>query len=48
MRPEQGLADGDLEQAAGALDRVALDDLLPLAEQHDADVVGLEVQRRGR
>ena len=42
---EQGLADRDLEQAAGALDRVALDDLLPLAEQHGADVVGLEVQR---
>ena len=42
---EQGVADGDLEQAAGALDRVALDDLLPVAEQHGADVVGLEVQR---
>ena len=43
--PEQLLADGDLEQRAGALDRVALGDLLPLAEQHRADVVGLEVQR---
>ena len=42
---EQLLADRDLEQAAGALDRVALDDLVPLAEQHDADVVLLEVQR---
>ena len=29
-----------------ALDRVALGDLLPLAEQHGADVVGLEVQRQ--
>ncbi len=35
----------DLEQAAGALDRVALDDLLPRAEEHGADVVGLEVER---
>ena len=43
--PEQSLADGDVEQPAGALDRVALGDLLPLAEQHRADVVGLEVQR---
>ena len=42
---EQLLADRDLEQAAGALDRVALDDLVPVAEQHDADVVGLEVER---
>ncbi len=42
------LADGDLEQRAGALDRVALDDLVPRAEQHDADVVGLEVQREAR
>ena len=43
---EQRLADRDLEQVAGALDRVALDDLLPVAEQHGADVVGLEVQRQ--
>ena len=43
---QQLLADRDLEQAAGALHRVALDDLVPLAEQHDADVVGLEVQRQ--
>ena len=42
---EELLADRDLEQAAGALDRVALDDLVPLAEQHGADVVLLEVQR---
>jgi hypothetical protein len=42
---QQRLADRDLEQSARALDRVALGDLLPVAEQHDADVVGLEVQR---
>ena len=42
---QQRLADRDVEQVAGALDGVALDDLLPLAEQHGADVVGLEVQR---
>ena len=42
---QQALADGDLEQLAGALDRVALDDLLPVAEEHGADVVGLERQR---
>ena len=43
---EQRLADRDLEQLAGALDGVALDDLVPLAEQHRADVVLLEVQRQ--
>src|SRR3981189_3092713 len=37
-----------LEEAAGALDRVALDDLLPGAEEHGADVVGLEVQGQAR
>ena len=42
---EQALADGDLELLAGALDRVALDDVDPLAEQHGADVVGLERER---
>ena len=42
---EQRVADGDLEQRVRALDRVALDDLVPRAEQHGADVVGLEVQR---
>jgi hypothetical protein len=31
---------------SGPLDRVPLDDLLPVAEQHRADVVGLEVQRQ--
>ena len=43
---EQLLAHRDLEQAPGALDRVALLDLDPVAEQHHADVVGLEVQRQ--
>ena len=43
---EQRVADRDLQQALGALDRVALDDLLPRAEEHGADVVGLEVQRQ--
>ena len=47
IRPEQLLADRDLEQPLGPPDRVALDDLLPFAEQHRADVVGLEVQRQG-
>ena len=39
------VADGDVQQLARALHRVALGDPLPLAEQHRADVVGLEVQR---
>ncbi len=42
---EELVADGDLEQAAGALHRVALDDVLPLAEEHGADAVLLEVER---
>ena len=41
---EQVVADGDPQQMPGALDRVALDDLVPLAEEHGADVVGLEVE----
>ena len=45
---EHLVADGDLEQALGALDRVALDDLLPRAEEHGADVVGFEVEREAR
>ena len=44
--PEQLVAHRDLEQAPGALDRVAFGDLLPVAEQHRADVVGLEVERQ--
>ena len=43
---EQLVADRDLQQLAGALDGVALDDLVPVAEEHGADVVGLEVQRQ--
>ena len=46
--PQQLLADRDLEQLARPLDGVALDHVLPRAEQHDADVVGLEVQREAR
>ena len=46
--PQQLLADGDLEQLARPLDGVALDHVHPRAEQHDADVVGLEVQREAR
>ena len=42
--PEELLAHRDLQQVAGALDRVALDDLVPLAEEHGADVLALEVQ----
>jgi hypothetical protein len=42
---EELVADGDLEQAACPLDRVALLDLVPVAEEHGADVVRLEVQR---
>ena len=45
---EEALADGDVEELAGPLDRVALDDLLPVAEEHGADVVGLEVERQAR
>ncbi len=45
---EQPLAHRDLEQAPGPLDRVALLDLVPVAEQHGADVVGLEVEREPR
>ena len=44
--PEQLLTHGDVEQALGPLDRVAFHDLVPLAEQHGAHVVGLEVQRQ--
>ena len=42
---DQGLADGDRHDVAGAADGVALVDLLPLAEEHGGDVVLLEVQR---
>jgi hypothetical protein len=42
---QQSLSHGDLEQVAGAFDGVALDDVVPLPEQDDADVVLLQVQR---
>ena len=42
---EQRLADGNARDAAGALDRLALLDVLPLAEERGADVVLLEVER---
>ena len=42
---EQGIADGDVDDGAGPPDRLALLDLLPLAEEGDADVVLLEVER---
>ena len=42
---EQFLADGHVDDGAGALDRVAFLDLAVGAEDHDADIVGLEVQR---
>ncbi len=45
MRPSSASPTGISSRSAGALDGVALDDLLPVAEQHDADVVGLEVER---
>ena len=38
------VADGNPQQVPGALHRVALDDLVPLAEEHGADVVRLEVE----
>ena len=41
---EQLVADRDLEQATGALHRVALHHLVPLAEQDHPDVVLLEVE----
>ena len=41
---EQRLADGDARDLAGAADRLALLDVLPLAEERDADVVLLEVE----
>ena len=43
---DHGIADRHRHHLAGALDGVALLDLLPLAEQHRGDVVLLEVQRQ--
>ena len=42
---EQRLAYGNAGDLAGALDGLALADVLPLAEQRSADVVLLEVER---
>ncbi len=41
---EQALADGGVHDRAGALDRLAFLDVAVGAEDHDADIVGLEVQ----
>ncbi len=41
---EQTLADGNVHNGAGALDAVAFLDLGVRAEDHDADVIGFEVQ----
>ena len=43
--PQQALADGDVHDRVRALDRVALLDLAVRAEDDDADIVGLEVER---
>ena len=42
---EKALADRDAHHLAGAADRLALLDVLPLAEERDADVVLLQVER---
>ena len=42
---EKLLADRHVDDGAGALDRVAFADRAILAEDHDADIVALEVQR---
>ena len=41
---EQALADGNTHHGAGAADGLAFLDVLPLAEERDADVVLLEVE----
>ena len=42
---EQPLADRHVDDGAGALDGLAFLDLAVVAEDHDADIVGLEIER---
>ena len=42
---EQALADRHLDDGAGALDGLAFLDLAVGAEDHDADIVGFEIER---
>ncbi len=42
---QQALADGSVDDGAGALDGLAFLDLAVGAEDHDADVVGFEIER---
>src|SRR5215471_12548212 len=42
---EKALADGNVDDGAGALDGLAFLDLAVIAEDHDADIVDLEVER---
>src|SRR3979411_1237767 len=42
---EQALADGSIDDGAGALDGLTFLDLAVGAENHDADVVGFEIER---
>src|SRR5580704_4927104 len=42
---EQAFADGSIDDGAGALDGLAFLDLPVSAEDHDTDIVGLEVER---
>ena len=46
--PDHRVADGNLDDALGALDRAALLDFEIVAEKHDADFVLFEVERQTR